>query len=106
LRRGPVFAIVGRAGHQMSVKAVGRIVSAIGERAGIVVNGETGKHASAHDLRRSFGTRWSRRVMPAVLRKLMRHSHIETTMRYYVDIEAGELAAELWRDEKPAKAAG
>ena len=37
--------------------------------------------ASAHDLRRSFGFRWSCRVMPTVLGKLMRHESIETTMR-------------------------
>lgn len=38
--------------------------------------------ASAHDLRRSFGFRWSRRVMPTILRELMRHESIDTTMRF------------------------
>lgn len=36
--------------------------------------------------------------MPAVLQKLMRHSAIETTLRYYADIDADELAADLWRE--------
>ena len=49
--------------------------------------------ASTHDLRRSFGFRWSRRVMPTILRELMRHETIETTMQYYVGINAYE----LWR---------
>lgn len=45
-----------------------RIISAIGEAAGIVVEKKREKtiFASAHDLRRSFGLRWSRRVMPPV----------------------------------------
>jgi integrase len=43
------------------------------------------RYATAHDLRRAFGTRWSKRVMPATLQKLMQHASIETTMRYYVE---------------------
>lgn len=46
------------------------------------------KFATAHDLRRSFGSRWARHLMPAELQQLMRHTKIETTMRYYVDIPA------------------
>ena len=39
--------------------------------------------------------------MPAVLQKLMRHESIETTMGYYVDLDADELAEDLYRaDEK------
>ena len=72
----------GRLGEQ----AVGRTVCQIGERAGIKVN--ENKFASAHDLWRSFGTRWSRRVKPQVLQKMMRHKRIETTLRYYVMEEA------------------
>jgi hypothetical protein len=34
--------------------------------------------------------------MPAVLRQLMRHSGIETTMAYYVDLDADAVADELW----------
>ena len=36
--------------------------------------------------------------MPAVLQRLMRHASIETTMKYYVDLEADELADGLWDD--------
>ena len=35
--------------------------------------------ASAHDLRRAFGYRWARRVMPMVLKELMRHEIVTTT---------------------------
>jgi len=58
-------------------------ISEIGRAAGVIVNAN-GKAASAHDLRRSFGVRWSRLVMPQVLQLLMRHDDISTTMRYYV----------------------
>lgn len=69
-------------------------VRKIGEASGIVVNA-AGKTVTAHDLRRSFGTRWSRRLAPAELKMLMRHRDIGTTMDYYVDIEAGELSKKL-----------
>jgi integrase len=108
-RRGRVFKVNGLlSGQPITPKRVSRILTAIGKRAGVKVDQrakrdretgekvETVKYASAHDLRRSFGTRWAKRVMPAVLRQLMRHSSIETTMRYYVDLDADELADELW----------
>ncbi len=51
--------------------------------------------ASAHDLRRAFGFRWSRRVSSMVLKELMRHSSVTTTEKYYVGINATETAAML-----------
>ncbi len=72
------------------------MISEIGERAGVVVNKEQGKFASCHDLRLSFGTRWASKVKPATLQLLMRHSSIETTLRYYVVQDADERGAELW----------
>ena len=73
-----------------------RVISLIGKAAGVVVNADAGKCASAHDLRRSFGFRWSRRVMPPQLMELMRHSKIETTMKYYVGQNAESTAEGLW----------
>jgi len=35
--------------------------------------------------------------MPAVLQKLMRHASIQTTMQYYVSLEAEDTADLLWR---------
>jgi integrase len=87
-------------GQLISAKRVGRIVSAIGEKAGVVVNKADGKFASAHDLRRAFGTRWASRVKPATLQLLMRHESIETTLRYYVAQASDDIAAELWSELK------
>ena len=113
-RRGHVFrfpADVPRSTHARCQRVV-----AIGKAAGVVVKqrqkvGEGGKLvtlnqcASAHDLRRSFGFRWSRKVMPTVLRELMRHDSIETTMRYYVGQNAESTADTLWEcHEKEAAA--
>ena len=81
---------------------VGKVVSAMGKAADVVVATPAGKpvkHASAHDLRRAFGFRWSRKVMPAILKELMRHANIATTMEYYVGDDAQRTAAELWSME-------
>jgi len=110
-RHGPVFKLVREteAGELVPVtnaNSVSRTVCRIGEAAGVVVDervkrnpdGTTRtvrKFASAHDLRRSFASRWSRRVMPVVLKALMRHSDIATTLRHYAaqDAEATADAA-------------
>jgi integrase len=34
--------------------------------------------------------------MPAVVQRLMRHASINTTMTYYVALDADEVADELW----------
>jgi integrase len=64
------------------------------------------KYASAHDLRRAFGLRWSARVMPAVLQQLMRQESIETTMRYYVGRDADAVADVLWQAVESVTARG
>ena len=87
-----------RTGEQIGSREAGPVVSAIGAKAGIVVDADTRKTASAHDLRRSFGSRWARKVMPAVLQRLMRHSHISTTMSFYVALDADSIAADLWAE--------
>lgn len=78
------------------------MVDRIGARAGVIVNAVDGKTASAHDLRRTFGSRWARRVMPAVLQKLMRHANVQTTMQYYVDLAVDDMADELWANHPAA----
>lgn len=70
-------------------------ITDVGRAARVFVDDE-GKPASAHDLRRAFGTRWAQRVMPAVLRVLMRHADISTTLRYYVDISTSDVGRALW----------
>lgn len=103
---GFVFTLLDlRGGHCSRNKlAVGRKLSAIGEAAGVVTDPEKGRTATAHDLRRAFGYRWSRRVMPATLKELMRHASIETTMTYYVGQNAQTTSGELW--DALGKAAG
>lgn len=97
--RGYVFNLLGTNGQALLRRSylASKYVSRIGEKAGVIVDSERGKFASAHDLRRAFGQRWSRQVMPAVLKELMRHSSIETTMTYYVGQNAQTTAAELWK---------
>ncbi|WP_197528535.1 tyrosine-type recombinase/integrase [Aeoliella mucimassa] len=113
-RRGWVFQLTDDSGapHSRSRHSVGPVITSIGKKAGVVVdermkrtNDDKGrpveklvrKFASAHDLRRGFGFRWSRRVMPPVLQELMRHASIQTTMAYYVGQNAESTADELWR---------
>ena len=97
-RVGSVFRLSGSVDRAMKSASVGRIVSEIGGRAGVVVNKSEQKYASAHDLRRAFGTRWAARVKPATLQLLMRHKSIETTMKYYVGQDADDVADELWAE--------
>ena len=59
--------------------------------------------AGAHDLRRSFCSRWAKKVMPAVLQRLAGHSNIGTTMGFHVFLDVDEIGADLWanHDNKP-----
>ena len=99
-RTGRVFKPFCRYGKPLTKPRVGVAVCLIGKAAGVKVNthAETGKvkFASAHDLRRSFGERWAVRVMPQVLKELMRHESIETTLRYYVGRNAMTTAEALY----------
>ena len=89
-------------GTPLDVHHVNQIVDKIGRKSGVIVNAVDGKSATAHDLRRTFGTRWAKRVMPAVLQKLMRHANVQTTMQYYVDLGVDGMADDLWA-KYPAK---
>ncbi|MCO6454083.1 MAG: site-specific integrase [Pirellulaceae bacterium] len=85
---------------RLSEQTVSRTITYIGKAAGVVVaRSKTGrpKYASAHDLRRAFGTRWAARVMPQVLMEMMRHESIGTTMAFYVNRQAETTAGILWQ---------
>ena len=82
----------------LTVRRIGRTISEIGTASGVITNSDTGKFCTAHDLRRAFGSRWAPRVKPAVLQALMRHRNIDTTMKFYVELDADDLADALWRD--------
>jgi len=116
-RHGRVFKMPSlRNGEPISITKVTVAIGRIGKAAGVVVathdkqvkDKETGKpvtvtvkkFATAHDLRRAFGTRWAKKVMPAVLQRLMRHRAIGTTMKFYVGIEADDVAADLWAKDR------
>lgn len=98
-RTGPVFPLVGLQGDRVTDLIYASLVIArIGEAANVKVDErmkgsrKVVKFASAHDLRRAFGLRWSVRVMPKVLQELMRHADISTTMKFYAgqDVAAME----------------
>lgn len=97
-RAGDVFCPLARSLDRIDMVWASRIISRCGERAGIVVqkSPKGDKFASAHDLRRSFGSRWSMRVLPALLQLLMRHSSIVTTMEFYVGRNAETSADQLY----------
>lgn len=90
-RRGRVFKLLTPTGHALSAACdVSKVGTKIGRAANVVVDERhkggkiLRKFGSAHDLRRAFGQRWATRVMPPVLKELMRHESVETTMKYYV----------------------
>lgn len=108
-RKGLVFPLASKDGSRLrNANYVGRVISAAGRLAGIVTDSDEGRFATAHDLRRAFGCRWSLKVMPAVLKDLMRHQDISTTMKYYVGQNAEAMAAAIWAadDASPGSAVG
>lgn len=99
-RKGAVFRWpVKDGGFSESEFTIGRRISLAGAKAKVIVNQNrdgSSKYASAHDFRRSFGSRWASKVMPIVLKELMRHESIETTMAFYVNANSDSTADALW----------
>lgn len=99
-RDGLVFNLQMRRDHgnDRRVDTVSSVIVKIGEKAGVKVaeRGDKVKFASAHDLRRAFGFRWSSRVMPPVLQQMMRHESIQTTLDFYVGRNAEATADAVW----------
>ena len=94
---------------------VGRVISMIGEKAGIVVRtkdkeaGHRVKYASAHDLRRGCALRLINAGISAeTLKIVMRHRDFSTTERFYGATRAAQSAAQeiheklLGADDKTA----
>ncbi|WP_397570610.1 tyrosine-type recombinase/integrase [Schlesneria sp. T3-172] len=95
-RHGWVFPITKhRYPDVRNIRSVSKVITQIGAASGITVNSQ-GKFASAHDLRRSFGLRWSHKSFPAEHKELMRHASIQTTEDYYALHEATSFAKRLW----------
>lgn len=110
-RKGFVFNPVLYRGPSRRVDTVSKAISRVGELAGVKVdekpakkgNGKVPVYASAHDCRRAFGHRWARKVMPMVLKELMRHESVTTTEKFYVGIQAQETARHLRETESHLK---
>lgn len=96
-RVGFVWSPIGEHGERCAFHHVSHTISAIGRASGIIVDPSNGRTATAHDLRRSFGTRWAERLYPAQLQALMRHRSIATTMKYYVQLDARKLSDDIWQ---------
>ncbi|MEZ6038905.1 MAG: tyrosine-type recombinase/integrase [Planctomycetaceae bacterium] len=100
-RHGAFFTVVSKSAtpYSRSRHRIGKIIATLGRKAGIVtkVDPKSGEKsfASAHDLRRSFGERWAKRVEAPFLQKMMRHSAISTTLRYYASRDALDAASHI-----------
>lgn len=90
-RKGRVCPIDSRRdkGKLLAVDTIEGFLTAAGVKSGIRVSEK--KFVSAHDLRRTFGTKWAMHVKPAVLQRMMRHRTIATSMKYYVSLDADEM---------------
>jgi len=91
-------------GKSRRCDTISSIIFEFGKKAGVKVaeRGPKLKYASAHDLRRAFGFRWSARVMPPVLQHLVRHECILTTMTFHIGRNA-EVTADAFREAFAAR---
>ena len=100
VRRRAVEARRPATSKKLSKDRVSRIISAIGEEAGVVVRQADAerkfraKFASAHDLRRSLAERQiNRGVSAETLMVIMRHKDFATTRKFYAAKRRAESAA-------------
>ena len=56
---------------------------------------ETNKKYSFHSFRKKFATEWSRFLMPAELKEVMRHGEVRTTMQYYVGLNIVKIGEKM-----------
>lgn len=92
--------------------SMSKLIKSIGEQAQIITDVKTVQdkkgrqvekkiYATAHDLRRAFGTRWAPRVNSRILMEMMRHASIQTTEKYYLVGNARDTCATLWATMGP-----
>ncbi|MEO1527048.1 MAG: site-specific integrase [Planctomycetota bacterium] len=95
------FRTTGKRGEHRTPDRLGRVLSAAGEKARIVVkrwqkpDGERIKYASAHDLRRTFATNLQRDLTISERQKLTRHANASTLLDHYSDAPTPVLVAKL-----------
>ena len=89
-----------KSSQRLTKERVGRVISKIGEAAGIVVQVEDSrltkrqKFASAHDIRRGVAQRLiNHGVSAETLKVIMRHKNFATTERHYGAIRSAQKAA-------------
>lgn len=80
------------------IRQVSKRFAVIARKAAVKGTGKDG-FCTLHDLRRSFGSRWAAKVPAQVLQRMMRHSHIATTLDYYADVDQAALSL-LWPESK------
>jgi integrase len=100
-RTGYVFNPIPRRkqSRRFKLEWASAVISAIGREAGVkVAENDKGrvKFASAHDLRRAFGMRWSNRVKPLQLQRMMRHADFKTTLKYDMDDDDDAFEDAIW----------
>jgi integrase len=100
LNKTPIQDRVGRVFKIPYPKQASDDIREIGEASGIVVS-KTGKFASAHDLKRTFLTYWSKYLMPAELMLIGMHKDIKTTIAYYVNQKADDVSRKAWGNRVP-----
>jgi integrase len=74
-------------GHEISPSAVSDRVTRLAKVAGASL--------TMHSLRKGFGCRYAARVPAQVLKKLMRHASIRTTMDFYANVDEAAMDAVL-----------
>ncbi|MEO1527980.1 MAG: site-specific integrase [Planctomycetota bacterium] len=95
------FRTFGPKGQHKTHDRLGRVLSAAGRRARIVVkrwskpDGEKVKYASAHDLRRTFATNLQRDLTISERQRLTRHADASTLLDHYSDAPTPVLVAKL-----------
>jgi integrase len=91
-RSGLVFPVV-YSDQVLRRYRIGRLISDVGNRAKIAT---PAGHATAHDLRRTFGCHWAKHLKPIELKTIMRHASLQTTLEFYLDSNQSQLASALW----------
>lgn len=95
-RHGLVCKVLNDAGKPYTGEKLSDEISLIGQ-----ASVEPGaKHPTAHDFRRSFGSRWALKVRPMTLQRMMRHKDLKTTLMYYVGLSTEDVGADLWANSK------
>jgi integrase len=90
-----VFRFVGRDGTRLSLTRVSSRVSELAKKARVKLTMKA--------LRRGFGCRHAGRVPAQVLQKLMRHSDIKITMKYYANVDDAVEAAILGQERNSSR---